>query len=168
MNWDAVGAVGEILGAIAVVLTLGYLARQVHFARETAADTNRLNRANGVTEMLLAGVTNSELLSSVAKSHAHTLYHKAYAEEFDLDPDEAGRSDWYHCYFFWLHWGQYSSSTTPQDLAEITNIVTGWYQIPAVRYSWDHSPFAKPSLDPTFVDFVEDVLSNAAKPPPAA
>ncbi len=29
MNWDAVGAVGEIIGALGVIVTLGYLARQV-------------------------------------------------------------------------------------------------------------------------------------------
>jgi len=29
MNWEAVGAVGEILGAIAVLITLGYLAVQI-------------------------------------------------------------------------------------------------------------------------------------------
>ena len=29
MNWDAIGAVGEILGAIAVLATLIYLARQI-------------------------------------------------------------------------------------------------------------------------------------------
>ena len=29
MNWEALGAVGEIVGAIAVVLTLGYLAVQI-------------------------------------------------------------------------------------------------------------------------------------------
>jgi len=29
MNWDAIGAVGEIIGAIAVVATLGYLAIQI-------------------------------------------------------------------------------------------------------------------------------------------
>ena len=29
MNWDAIGAVGEIIGAIAVVVTLFYLARQI-------------------------------------------------------------------------------------------------------------------------------------------
>ena len=26
LNWEAIGAIGEILGALAVVLTLGYLA----------------------------------------------------------------------------------------------------------------------------------------------
>ncbi len=29
MNWDAVGAIGEITGAVAVVLTLVYVARQI-------------------------------------------------------------------------------------------------------------------------------------------
>ena len=29
MNWDAIGAIGEILGAVAVVATLGYLALQI-------------------------------------------------------------------------------------------------------------------------------------------
>jgi len=29
MNWDAIGAVGEVSGAIAVVATLGYLAVQI-------------------------------------------------------------------------------------------------------------------------------------------
>ena len=28
MNWDAIGAVGEVIGAVAVVLTIGYLAKQ--------------------------------------------------------------------------------------------------------------------------------------------
>ena len=29
MNWDAIGAIGEVIGAIAVVATLGYLS--LHF-----------------------------------------------------------------------------------------------------------------------------------------
>ena len=29
MNWEAIGAIGEFVGALAVVLTLGYLALQV-------------------------------------------------------------------------------------------------------------------------------------------
>jgi hypothetical protein len=29
MNWEALGAIGEIVGAVAVVLTLGYLAVQI-------------------------------------------------------------------------------------------------------------------------------------------
>ena len=32
MNWDAIGAVGEILGALAVFVSLIYLARQIKFS----------------------------------------------------------------------------------------------------------------------------------------
>ena len=29
MNWDAIGAIGEVVGALAVIFTIGYLARQI-------------------------------------------------------------------------------------------------------------------------------------------
>lgn len=50
MNWDAISALGELTGAIAVVITLGYLALQTKAAREASGDANRLERSNGVRE----------------------------------------------------------------------------------------------------------------------
>ncbi len=42
MNWEAIGAIGEIIGAAAVVLTLAYLAMQVRAgARNTAMDARQ-------------------------------------------------------------------------------------------------------------------------------
>ena len=29
MDWNAIGAIGEILGAVGVIITLGYLASQI-------------------------------------------------------------------------------------------------------------------------------------------
>jgi hypothetical protein len=40
MNWEAIGAVGEILGATVAFITLVYLAMQVRPARHTAIDTH--------------------------------------------------------------------------------------------------------------------------------
>ena len=44
MNWDAAGAIGEIIGAIAVFLTLAYLAIQIrqntNAVRTTALDSS--------------------------------------------------------------------------------------------------------------------------------
>lgn len=45
MNWEAAGAIGEIVGAIAVVATLFYLARQVQ-------DSARQTRMNTLAEMV--------------------------------------------------------------------------------------------------------------------
>jgi len=33
MNWDAVGAIGEVAGSVAVFVTLGYLAAQIRYTR---------------------------------------------------------------------------------------------------------------------------------------
>lgn len=41
MNWDAIGAVGEIIGALAVIITLIYLSRQIR-------DGNRQAELNGM------------------------------------------------------------------------------------------------------------------------
>jgi hypothetical protein len=38
MNWEAIGAIGEIVGAVAVVATLIYLANQIRVAG-TAAES---------------------------------------------------------------------------------------------------------------------------------
>lgn len=52
MGWDAIGAIGEIVGAIAVVATLGYLAAQVTQSKRTTqaqmvqAATEQLNQVN--------------------------------------------------------------------------------------------------------------------------
>lgn len=41
MNWEAIGAVGEIIGAIAVVVTLAYLAVQVRNSTKIARSATR-------------------------------------------------------------------------------------------------------------------------------
>jgi hypothetical protein len=38
MNWDAVGAIGEIIGAVAVVISLLYLSNQIRHGTRTAED----------------------------------------------------------------------------------------------------------------------------------
>jgi hypothetical protein len=68
MNWEAIGAIGEIVGAIAVVITVGYLAVQIRQnTRTVRASThhgitrewNELNVAFGadpaVSSLLLRG-----------------------------------------------------------------------------------------------------------------
>ncbi len=44
MNWDAIGAIGEVFGAVAVIATLLYLARQV-------GQTNQIAKASGSREL---------------------------------------------------------------------------------------------------------------------
>jgi hypothetical protein len=68
VNWEAIGAVGEILGAIAVFVTLIYLASQIkqsnNLARFTATK-DVLNQFNHLNEMV---ATDTELRKVLAKT----------------------------------------------------------------------------------------------------
>ena len=69
MNWEAVGAVGEVLGAFAVVLTLVYLAVQI---RQNTSST-RASTYSDTTDgwhnyMQSQSVTDIDLLISLATS----------------------------------------------------------------------------------------------------
>ena len=46
MNWDAIGAIGETVGAIATVLTLAYLALQIRQTRKTQDQQNVIATAD--------------------------------------------------------------------------------------------------------------------------
>ena len=50
VNWDAIGAIGEIVGAIAVVATLGYLAVQINQSTKVARSSTR----QAIAEMTMA------------------------------------------------------------------------------------------------------------------
>ena len=54
MNWEAIGAIGESLGAIAVFITLGYLALQVQFARKEIGRSISQTRAEALRTVTLA------------------------------------------------------------------------------------------------------------------
>ena len=70
MNWEAIGAVGEILGALAVVATLGYLATQIRQNTKTARSSMR----QAIAEMTMSTardiVSHGELAEAFAKQMA--------------------------------------------------------------------------------------------------
>jgi hypothetical protein len=163
MNWEALGAIGEIVGALAVVLTLAYLATQVRYAKQATADQNRLTRASGVREIALAAATNDNLRRSMDRDLGFDLYHEKVAAELGIDIDDVSRSDWANGYWFWLHWGQFTSTHNDADRKEIEHLIEVFYTLPGVRRSWDNSPLARPHLDPEYQKFVDDIIARVDK-----
>jgi hypothetical protein len=159
MNWEAIGAIGEILGALVVVITLVYLASQVRHAKDASADTNRLERSKGVRDMLMASALNSDLSKTMAKGLKVQDYYAEIAPKLDLSVEEAAQFDWAMAYYFWLHWGQYASTTKESDMQELENLVAVFYAHPSVRLCWEKSPWGKPLLEDSFVSFVDEILA---------
>ena len=163
MNWEAIGALGEIVGALAVVLTLAYLAIQVRHAKEAAADTNRLERSKGVRDMMLASAADSGLRENLTKGLQLSDYYDEIASNLNMSSDEAASFDWAMLYWFWLHWGQYASTTKESDVEELRNVISGFYRNPGVRVCWEKSPWARPVLEKDFVNFVDEILAQDPK-----
>lgn len=69
MNWDAIGAVGEILGAIAVVITLGYLAIQLRLARVASEVESTYVSHESYSRWRIAIMQNPELPKTIAKAN---------------------------------------------------------------------------------------------------
>ena len=63
MNWEAIGAVGEIIGALAVVVTLAYLAVQVRQNSRLAKATIRENRTDSSQKIIFALADVAEILA---------------------------------------------------------------------------------------------------------
>ena len=158
MNWDAIGALGELIGAAAVVLTLGYFAIQVKSAKQTAVDSITLQRTKIICDGMMSLAVNDDVRRSFDKISGATALFEQMAPELDMNPDEASRAHYSTTYWFWLHWGQFTSAKSDRDLNELGQLIASYYQIQGVRYMWDRSPWVKPLVDEAFIEFVERQL----------
>lgn len=89
MNWAAISAIGQLAGAIAVVVTVGYLAVQIRLARLAASDANRLQRGVGVREMIFNVLNNEQLRRATDKSERYDDTIRLVAQHLELSDDEA-------------------------------------------------------------------------------
>ena len=79
MNWEALGAIGEIVGAVAVVLTLGYLAVQIR-------QNTRSLRAAAVQEVARSANEWSSL--QVRDPELSVVYSKGISDYSSLSPEQ--------------------------------------------------------------------------------
>ena len=70
MNWDAIGAIGEIVGAIAVVATLVYLATQIRVASVAAESQGSYSSAEVYSRYRHAVINNPGIVAAIAKANA--------------------------------------------------------------------------------------------------
>ena len=67
MNWNAIGAIGEVLGAVAVFITLAYLAIQIRQNTRSVSTSVYESAMSGFNEVMRDISTNGELASIVRR-----------------------------------------------------------------------------------------------------
>jgi hypothetical protein len=90
MNWEAIGAIGEIVGATAVVMTLVYVAIQIKQSTTTSR-AQAISQVNSQWRVLMGQIATNEGLAKI--------YRKA-TEGGDLGPDETVQYTAYMSAFF--------------------------------------------------------------------
>ena len=99
MNWEAIGAIGEIIGALAVFLTLGYLAVQIRQNTKAVRASALDSSVNAVNNTRMAMFENSEVAA---------LYRKGLENPDELDQEDRIRFRLLMHNILWAIWNIYS------------------------------------------------------------
>ena len=160
MNWDAIGALGEIIGAIAVVATLFYLAIQVREARKDAQRSAlqvRLSAVQANREMRI-----HMFLSERDSPYIPAIRIKADAGE-ELTDEESLRlarhvsAMWAHTYSEWIEndlgvAGEYATNADGR--------ISVLFIYPYVMAWWD--AHAREVYPAKFITYIEKVRSDTS------
>ena len=168
MNWEAIGAAGEILGATAVVATLFYLSIQMK------QNSSSLNRANDYAQARSIHETNSlyvEVISSLVRdSEMASIYHRALAGETLGGAESVRFSAFVNSYLVWAE-DLYFQQETELGFAAVGDTAlflqtVGPYIIRLLRTEsggcwWRQQ--ARHHLSPPFYGVVSALLSDGEK-----
>ena len=148
MNWEAIGAIGEIIGALAVVVTLAYLAVQVRNSTRIARSATRQAIAETAMEHGKHLISDRELMTALlrdfkgqdqdsvdwARLMAHNYitmrhYENIYYQQLAgmIEPDEwrgfrenlQAVLEWRSMRLFWKNEGHYYSDAFREEVSAI-------------------------------------------------
>jgi len=161
MNWEAVGAIGEIVGATVVVITLAYFALQIRHAQQAAADVSRLNRGVGIRELLVRMISDDELRDAWLRSEGSADLYDRMADALGVPASLAGKIEHMCQCWWWLHWAHWASTKAERDIEDLRHVIATFYSRAPMSVVWELSPNVG-ILDPEFVRFVDSALERAS------
>ncbi|HEY5647584.1 MAG TPA: hypothetical protein VIS76_16660 [Pseudomonadales bacterium] len=168
MNWEAIGAIGETLGALAVFITLVYLAVQVRHARSEARRALSQGRGSALRDVLTLQIderVNRLMLQADAPLGVTTnAFAEALKQRTGMTDEEAMVVTWNL-----IAWWNYYLEIIPK-VAELSEIERAQFEVPIHRYGRSgveglfYESYIKRLGHPDAVRYIESVI---AKPFPA-
>jgi hypothetical protein len=161
VNWDAIGALAELAGAVAVVLSLVYLAIQI---RQNTAQMESSERASrGAAYQGLISSMQSQLQPAAQHADLSEIIRRGLANSRDLDEAERFRFNWLmggqiNCYenaHYQYQHGVVSEERWQRMLSELNYFVSA----PGYADWWDD--YAKGTLSPDMVKIVDEMVRVA-------
>ena len=164
MNWEEVGAIGQMLGSIAVLVTLGYVAVQVRHGRQDARRALSQNRGAILRDLYakqgderMAHLITKATVALGVQPFGFTL---VLMEQAGLTREEAAEVFW-----MLLSWWEYRirmipnvNELSPTERQTFDNAIRGSYGPPGVpRLFYE---FMKPLSHPDAVRYVDNLLAQ--------
>lgn len=157
MNWDAVGAISELVGAVAVVGTLLFLAAQVRHSKEaTEQNTSALESKSESDAALEFAAWHGRVARDPTLVEC---FDRVTANATDLTQTEIGRFRWLIGELLFIYEAQYrrwrrglvTEETWQRDL----DVILSFIEIGAIRQFWEIYPFS-----PGFRNYIQDALDS--------
>jgi hypothetical protein len=156
MNWEALGAVAELIGAAGVIASLLYLAAQVHASNRASAVQAKLESTRLLNDFM-------DLL--IQRPDLNQLMLKGRRDLDTLSPDEYQQFSNMSLKAFWFFsagYFQYRRGTiTESDWFEILAVVRYWLGSPGCRAWWEK--LGRFMYGSEFAAFVESELEAAER-----
>lgn len=160
MNWDAIGAIGEVVGAVAVVASLVYLARQI---RQNSSLVEQSALATGAEAAALSAGHGADAFRRIASDpELSRIWRVGTTRPDELQEDEAYRFDLLIVAQFIEisanHQLHRSGVLDPEIWAIWDGILEIWLDHPRFRRLWDGG-FLPSSVTASLVDHVRAKLA---------
>lgn len=157
MNWVAVGALAELAGALGVIASLVYLAKQISVTNENVAQ-NTTALYNQGEHASLDGVLKMNLPAVESRNVAELMLN-GYSDFSSLDRVDRHRFSAMlrmqfesHQTFFRQN---YRDSAGPETWAYYSRVMNDYLKVSSVACWWERS---RENFDPGFVAYIDEKL----------
>jgi len=169
MNWEAIGAAGELLGSVAVLVTLVYLAVQVGHAKEQMARGARGARYEALRQLYTLS-SSQELMSAHLSMNGRLGVEPTAWTRFVLEC--GGTREEAHLLNMqeWFRWSLVEQTLTsaselrPAERIQAETSYRALYGGKGVSANWFRI-VARPALNADVVRYIDDLLEQPDRAP---
>jgi hypothetical protein len=167
MNWDEVGAIGQVLGSIAVFVTLVYLSIQTNHARREAQRALLQSRSEAIRELQLHAAANPDLIAKFVKVHTALggVPHPFMSEV--MERTGVSLEDAFRLFFWQMAWMQYpahliqhADEIPPNERAGFDGTIRNVYGRPGIFQHFYATLKTTGGMNPEVVRYIDNLLAQ--------
>ncbi len=152
MNWEAIGAISETIGAVGVVASLLYLASQVRASARASAVEAKLESTRLLNDFIDYLIESPEL---------NDLFLRGLADLDSLSREDYLRFSNMSLKAFWFfsagHFQFRNGTLDAHEFHEVRTVMRYWLRSPGCRAWWEK--LGRESVSPVFRDFVDGEIA---------